>query len=133
MTLIQSRAVSFSSDFIKMEEKKRPVSHDHEDSGPPLKKQAMSVNGGSKSHVDADMPWQDDLEVSLSVPIPIDRMTIHPLLLAAHRFWPSTADNLSLRIALPKRSYMATNAGIQERTHSSRKSLDRNDKASRAS
>lgn len=64
MTLIQSRAVSFSSGLIKMEERKRPVSHDHNDSGPPTKKQAISMNGTSKSHVDVDMPWQDDLEAS---------------------------------------------------------------------
>ena len=65
MTLVQSQAVSLSSsDFVKMEERKRPASYDHEESAPPLKKQATSVNGNTTRHVDADMPWRDDLEVS---------------------------------------------------------------------
>ncbi|MCJ1427487.1 E3 ubiquitin-protein ligase bre1 [Sticta canariensis] len=45
-----------------MEERKRPASHDHDDSAPPLKKQATTVNGNGKAHVDAEMPWKDDLE-----------------------------------------------------------------------
>lgn len=65
MTLIQSRTVSLSSsDLIKMEERKRPASHDHDNAEPPLKKHAASVNGAPKGHIDADMPWKDDLEVS---------------------------------------------------------------------
>ncbi|KAL8827710.1 MAG: hypothetical protein Q9191_003019 [Dirinaria sp. TL-2023a] len=44
-----------------MEERKRPAV-DGADSAPPLKRQATSVNGAAKSHPDADMPWQDDLE-----------------------------------------------------------------------
>lgn len=65
MTLAQARAVSLStSDLVKMEERKRPVSRDHDGSEPPLKRQATAVNGASKAHVDADMPWKDDLEVS---------------------------------------------------------------------
>ncbi|SLM39011.1 e3 ubiquitin-protein ligase bre1 [Lasallia pustulata] len=44
-----------------MEERKRPASYDHDDSAPPLKRQATSVNGGSKGHPD-DMPWKDELE-----------------------------------------------------------------------
>ena len=47
-----------------MEERKRPASNDHDSSAPPLKKQATSANG-AKAHPDADMPWKDDLEVSL--------------------------------------------------------------------
>ena len=67
MPLVQSRTVSLPSpNLVKMEERKRPATHDHEDSAPPHKKQATSVNGGSKPHVDADMPWKDDLEVSIS-------------------------------------------------------------------
>lgn len=63
MTLVQSQAVSLSSsDLVKMDERKRPASHDHDPSEPPLKRQATSVNGTSKGHVDADMPWKDDLE-----------------------------------------------------------------------
>lgn len=54
------------SGIVKMEDRKRPATHDHNDSAPPLKKQATSINGGSKPHPDADMPWKDDLEVSCS-------------------------------------------------------------------
>lgn len=53
--------------FVKMEDRKRAATSDHNDSAPPLKKQATSVNGGSKPHPDADMPWKDDLEVSLGL------------------------------------------------------------------
>ncbi|KAL4738665.1 BRE1 E3 ubiquitin ligase-domain-containing protein [Aspergillus similis] len=49
------------SGFVKMEDRKRAATHEN-DSAPPLKKQATSVNGGSKPHPDADMPWKDDLE-----------------------------------------------------------------------
>ncbi|KAK4696017.1 E3 ubiquitin-protein ligase BRE1, partial [Lecanoromycetidae sp. Uapishka_2] len=45
-----------------MEERKRPASHDHDVTEPPLKRQATSVNGTPKGHIDADMPWKDDLE-----------------------------------------------------------------------
>ncbi|KAL9124531.1 MAG: hypothetical protein Q9217_006143 [Psora testacea] len=63
MPLVQGRTVSLpSSDLIKMEERKRPATQDHEEAAPPHKKQATSINGGSKPHVDADMPWKDDLE-----------------------------------------------------------------------
>lgn len=66
MTLVQGRALSLStSDIVKMEERKRPASHDHDASEPPLKRQATAINGASKAHVDADMPWKDDLEVSV--------------------------------------------------------------------
>ena len=67
MTLVQSQVVSLPSPstLIKMEERKRPATQDNDDIAPPSKKQATSVNGGSKGHADADMPWKDDLEVSL--------------------------------------------------------------------
>lgn len=55
--------------LVKMEDRKRPASYDYNDSAPPLKKQATSINGGSKSHSDADMPWKDDIEVSFLHPI----------------------------------------------------------------
>ena len=65
MTLVQAGAVPLvTSKSVKMEERKRPASHDHDASEPPLKRQATIVNGASKAHVDADMPWKDDLEVS---------------------------------------------------------------------
>ena len=71
MPLVQTRVVSLPSpDFIKMEERKRPAIHDQEDLAPPHKKQATSVNGASKAHVDTDMPWQDDLEVRF-LPTPV--------------------------------------------------------------
>lgn len=66
MTLVKDRLVPLSSSgLVKMEERKRPASHDHDDSSaPPLKKQATTVNGTSKAHIDAEMPWKDELEVS---------------------------------------------------------------------
>ena len=65
MTLVEARSVSLSSaglGLVKMEERKRPASYDHDDSAPPLKRQVTSVNGGGKGHPD-DMPWKDELEV----------------------------------------------------------------------
>ncbi|KAL4950039.1 BRE1 E3 ubiquitin ligase-domain-containing protein [Aspergillus filifer] len=49
------------SGIVKMEDRKRGATYDN-DSAPPSKKQATSVNGGNKPHPDADMPWKDDLE-----------------------------------------------------------------------
>jgi E3 ubiquitin-protein ligase BRE1 len=49
---------------VKMEDRKRPASYDPNDSTPPSKKQATSLNGSGKPHPDTDMPWKDDLEVS---------------------------------------------------------------------
>ncbi|KAI4278862.1 MAG: hypothetical protein LQ337_000672 [Flavoplaca oasis] len=51
-----------SSGPFKMEERKRPAANDSDNTGPPLKRQATTVNGAGRSHPDADMPWQDDLE-----------------------------------------------------------------------
>lgn len=66
MTLVRDRLVPLSSSgLVKMEERKRPASHDHDDTAPPLKKQATIINGTGKAHIDAEMPWKDDLEVSL--------------------------------------------------------------------
>ncbi|KAL8863391.1 MAG: hypothetical protein Q9178_000072 [Gyalolechia marmorata] len=45
-----------------MEERKRPAANDSDNTGPPPKRQATTVNGAGRSHPDADMPWQDDLE-----------------------------------------------------------------------
>lgn len=65
MPLVGGPAVSLPSPtLIKMEERKRPAV-DNADSAPPLKRQATSVNGAGKPHPDADMPWKEDLEVSL--------------------------------------------------------------------
>ncbi|PYI27313.1 E3 ubiquitin-protein ligase bre1 [Aspergillus indologenus CBS 114.80] len=57
-----SPVASSDSGFITMDDRKRAAAYDHNDSAPPLKKQATSVNGGNKPHPDADMPWKDDLE-----------------------------------------------------------------------
>lgn len=65
MPAAEASPVAFSeSDLVKMDDRKRAATYDHNDSAPPLKKQATSVNGGSKPHPDADMPWKDDLDVS---------------------------------------------------------------------
>ncbi|KAL8871166.1 MAG: hypothetical protein Q9174_002943 [Haloplaca sp. 1 TL-2023] len=45
-----------------MEERKRPASNDNDSSIPPPKRQATTVNGAGRTHPDADMPWQDELE-----------------------------------------------------------------------
>lgn len=54
--------VPTESGLVKMDDRKRPAA-DGNESAPPSKKQATSVNGGNKPHPDADMPWKDDLEV----------------------------------------------------------------------
>jgi E3 ubiquitin-protein ligase BRE1 len=65
MTAVEAAPVTPSeSGLARMEDRKRAAGYDHSDSAPPLKKQATSLNGGSKPHPDADMPWKDDLEVS---------------------------------------------------------------------
>ncbi|KAJ5933512.1 E3 ubiquitin-protein ligase bre1 [Penicillium verhagenii] len=53
--------VSTESGFVKMDDRKRPAA-DSNESAPPSKKQATTVNGASKPHPDADMPWKEDLE-----------------------------------------------------------------------
>lgn len=62
MPAVEPPVVSSESAFAKMEDRKRPAA-ENDESAPPLKKQATTVNGGSKPHPDADMPWRDDLEV----------------------------------------------------------------------
>jgi E3 ubiquitin-protein ligase BRE1 len=65
MPAVEATPVSSSEPgLIKMEDRKRPAGHDQNDAAPPLKRQATSVNG-NKPNPDADMPWKDDLEVSL--------------------------------------------------------------------
>jgi len=69
MTAIEALPLSLSqSSLVKMDERKRSHPYDQNESAPPLKKQATSVNGASKSHPDHDMPWKDDLEVSHFAP-----------------------------------------------------------------
>lgn len=67
MTPVATPAASLPSSFIKMEDRKRSAGHGADDLAPPTKRQA--VNGGSKSSADNDMPWKDDLEVSLTAPL----------------------------------------------------------------
>ncbi|OJJ43758.1 hypothetical protein ASPZODRAFT_863482 [Penicilliopsis zonata CBS 506.65] len=57
-----SPVASSESILVKMEDRKRAAVYDPNDSVPPSKKQATSVNGSAKPHPDADMPWKDDLE-----------------------------------------------------------------------
>lgn len=59
-----------------MEERKRPSPYDQVDSAPPSKKLATSANGASKSHKDDDMPWKDDLEVSIACRIGFSSMEV---------------------------------------------------------
>lgn len=57
---LEARTVAAPSlDTVKMEDRKRPSA---DDSAPPAKRQAVTVNG-TRSHIDADMPWKDDIEV----------------------------------------------------------------------
>ena len=72
---------SGQSSLVKMEERKRPI-YDQNDSAPPLKKQATAPNGASKPHVDSEMPWKDDLEVSsilISASQPISYLLAQPV------------------------------------------------------
>ncbi|KAF1851130.1 E3 ubiquitin-protein ligase-like protein bre1 [Cucurbitaria berberidis CBS 394.84] len=56
---LEARTVAPPSlDAVKMEDRKRPMA---DDSAPPAKRQAVTVNG-ARSHPDADLPWKDDLE-----------------------------------------------------------------------
>ena len=66
MTTVEASTVPLTESglVIKMEDRKRPAAYDPNESTPPLKKQATSLNGGGKTHPDTDMPWRDDLEVS---------------------------------------------------------------------
>lgn len=64
MPAVESPVASSEPVPVKMEDRKRPAT-DNNDSAPPSKKQATIVNGTSKPHPDTDMPWKDDLEVSL--------------------------------------------------------------------
>jgi E3 ubiquitin-protein ligase BRE1 len=66
MPAAEPPVVSSESGLVKMEDRKRPAA-DNNDSAPPLKKQATTVNGATKPHPDADMPWKDDLEVCVTL------------------------------------------------------------------
>ena len=79
MPIVEARPLPLSSSgTVKMEERKRPASHDHEDGGPPHKRQVTAVNGGAKGHPEADMPGKDELEVSLAIfgPNPLSRSLV---------------------------------------------------------
>ena len=52
--------------LVKMEDRKRPAPYDPGDSAPPSKRVATAANGASKTNVDSDLPYKDELEVSLS-------------------------------------------------------------------
>ncbi|KAL6706702.1 E3 ubiquitin-protein ligase bre1 [Coniothyrium glycines] len=56
---LEARTVAPPSlDAVKMEDRKRPIT---DDSAPPAKRQAVTVNG-ARAHPDADLPWKDDIE-----------------------------------------------------------------------
>ena len=63
MNVVQQKSHVLPSVTVKMEERKRAAAPDHEEQGPPLKKQSTGVNGTHKSHQYSEMPGQDDLEV----------------------------------------------------------------------
>ncbi|KAF2273864.1 E3 ubiquitin-protein ligase-like protein bre1 [Westerdykella ornata] len=58
MRLAARTVLTPSLDAVKMDDRKRPAGQD--DTAPPPKRQALSVNG-AKSHQD-DVPWKDDIE-----------------------------------------------------------------------
>jgi E3 ubiquitin-protein ligase BRE1 len=63
---LETRTVAAPSlDAVKMEDRKRPSA---DDSAPPAKRQALTVNG-ARSHPDTDLPWKDDIEVRISRPL----------------------------------------------------------------
>ena len=76
MNVVQQKSHALPSVTLKMEERKRAAATDHEEHGPPLKKQSTSVNGTHRSHQYSDMPGQDDLEV---IPPPL-ALPLHPTL-----------------------------------------------------
>ncbi|ETN45535.1 uncharacterized protein HMPREF1541_09367 [Cyphellophora europaea CBS 101466] len=62
MTAVDQIPLSLSqSSLVKMEDRKRSMPYDGSEA-PPHKKQATTTNGAGKSHIDADMPWKDELE-----------------------------------------------------------------------
>lgn len=63
MKLVAPAAIPLPPTIRKMEDRKRAAGQSVDELAPPTKRQA--VNGGSKVSADADMPWKDDLEVSL--------------------------------------------------------------------
>lgn len=73
MILAQGQVLTVAplNTIVKMEERKRPIVVDQDDSAPPLKRQATSINGPKSSSLDADMPWKDDLEVSATSSTPL--------------------------------------------------------------
>lgn len=73
MRLAARTVVTPSLDVVKMEERKRPGGSD--ESAPPAKRQAVTVNG-ARSHPDADLPFKDDIEVRPPY--------LHPSSLAVH-------------------------------------------------
>ena len=68
MTVVGAGPLPYSqSSLVMMEDRKRPITHDHNDA-PPSKRAATVANGAGKAY-DKDMPWEDDLEVSSLSPL----------------------------------------------------------------
>src|SRR5277367_5967862 len=63
MKVVSSTVAPFSPP-LKMEDRKRSAAQSVDDLAPPTKRQA--VNGASKTSADSDLPWKDDLEVSVT-------------------------------------------------------------------
>jgi len=66
MKVVASAVAPLPSTIIKMEDRKRSAAHNVDDLAPPTKRQA--VNGSTKSAIYADLPWNDELEVSITSP-----------------------------------------------------------------
>lgn len=67
MTVVEAIPIPLNeTGLVKMEDRKRPAPYDQNEAAPPSKRMATSANGGTRTHVDADMPYKDELEVSVS-------------------------------------------------------------------
>jgi E3 ubiquitin-protein ligase BRE1 len=54
---------------VKMEDRKRSIAPDQEDLGPPAKRQAVTSGpNGARAHTDADLPWNDEIQVRRPIP-----------------------------------------------------------------
>lgn len=112
MTAVEFSVVSQESAVVKMEDRKRPAA-DSNESAPPSKKQATTVNGTSKPHPDADMPWRDDLEVGFQICVFTLRKPSRACLRDVYRKWFMESLLMRSAIAFSKRCHPTPNARIQ--------------------
>ena len=120
MTAVEASTVPSTESglVVKMEDRKRPASYDPNESTPPLKKQATSLNGGGKPHPDTDMPWRDDLEVSspmqiLVLNINMTKPVVSQCALCDRARWDMMILTILAATALSERCHLASNAGVQ--------------------